>query len=480
MTTQTGSVLGSKRFLGVLTILIVGLAVYLSYVAENGLPFIPTYRVNVQVANADELDKNADVRIGGARVGQILTVTPEPPSRAWPHPYALLGLALDRNIQPLPRDTHYRVRLASVLGAKYLELIPGNRHSGGLPDGGTLTLSTRPGRSHELPFVDLDQALQAFAPPTRAAMRSMLTYFGDSVAGRGSDLNDIAYSLARALGPLQRVLSVLAAPADRLASLIGGAAQTTAALARVAPQISALFGHSATTFGALNRPALGQSIDQLPGTESVASSVLQRALPTLSDAAGLVRELRPAAHLMPTAARHLDQIVTTATPVFGPVPKLASELETSLAAVRALAADPASTKTFQALGRNDLATLGSSAFVGLGAILRAVAGAQFACNVADLWLRNFASGLTEGDSAGSWLRVMPVFDQKQSTQVARPASDLHDNFYPIESSTQCQAGNERYTRARLIGNPPRTSTVVDKTAPPAGALARGRKAGLVP
>jgi hypothetical protein len=212
----------------------------------------------------------------------------------------------------------------------------------------------------------------------------------------------------------------------------------------------------------------------------VASSVLQRALPTLSDAAGLVRELRPAAHLMPTAARHLDQIVTTATPVFGPVPKLASELETSLAAVRALAADPASTKTFQALGRNDLATLGSSAFVGLGAILRAVAGAQFACNVADLWLRNFASGLTEGDSAGSWLRVMPVFDQKQSTQVARPASDLHDNFYPIESSTQCQAGNERYTRARLIGNPPRTSTVVDNTAPPAGALARGRKAGLVP
>jgi virulence factor Mce-like protein len=480
MTTRQPTVLGSKLFLGVVTILVLGLAVYLSYIAENGLPFIPTYRVNVQVANANEVNKNADVRIGGARVGQILTVTPEPPSRAWPHAYAQLGLALQTKVQPLPRDTHYRIRLASVLGAQYLELIPGNRRSGGVPDGGTLTLSTNPARNHELPFVDLDQALQAFAPGTRNALRTLLTYLGDSVAGRGNNLNDIAYSLARLLVPLQRVLGVLAAPADRLASLLGGAARTTAALAAVAPIINSLLDHASSTFRAVNRPALGQAIDQLPGTESVASSVLERALPTLGDAASLVHELRGAAQLLPRAANRLDQIVTTATPVFRAVPKLASELKTSLAAVRALAADPASTRTFQALGGNDLATLGSSAFVGLGAILRAVSGAQFACNVADLWLRNFASGLTEGDSAGSWLRVMPVFDQKESTQVAQPAADLHDNYYPVENSAQCQAGNEGYSGRQLIGQPPSTSTVVDNTTPPPGVLARGRKAGLVP
>lgn len=480
MTTHKGTVLGSRLVLGVLTILILGLAVYLSYIAENGLPFIPTYRVNVQVANGDELYKNADVRIGGARVGQILTITPEPPSRTWPYPYAQLGIALETKLQPLPRDTQYRIRLASILGAKYLELVPGRRRSGGVPDGGTLTLNTNPALNHELPFVDLDQALQVFAPKTRSALRAVLTGVGDSVAGRGSNLNDIAYSLARLLGPLQRVLTVLAAPADRLAALLDGAARTTAALAAVAPAITSLLDRASSAFQAVNRPALGRTIDQLPGTESVASSVLQRALPTLSDTASLVRELRPAAQLLPTAARHLDEIVTTATPVFAPVPKLASELKVSLAAVSALATDPASTKTFRALGRNDLATLGASAFVGLGAILRAVAGAQFACNVADLWLRNFASGLTEGDSTGSWLRVMPVFDKEQSTQVGHPAADLHDNYYPIENSTECQAGNERYRGAQLIGNPSTTSTVVDNTTPPKGVLAEGRQAGLVP
>ncbi len=106
--------------------------------------------------------------------------------------------------------------------------------------------------------------------------------------------------------------------------------------------------------------------------------------------------------------------------------------------------------------------------------------AQFACNVVGLWLRNFASGLTEGDSTGPWLRVMPVFDVAQSTQVAKPSADLHNNFYPIENSSECQAGNERYTGQQLIGNPHRTSTVVDNTAPPRGVLALGRKVGLVP
>src|SRR5947209_4215806 len=98
---------------GTITIVVIALAVYLSYIAENGLPFVPTYQVSVQVANADEIGKNADVRIGGARVGQVLAITPEPATRAWPHPYARLRLALDSNLGPLPPDTDYRIRLSS-------------------------------------------------------------------------------------------------------------------------------------------------------------------------------------------------------------------------------------------------------------------------------------------------------------------------------------------------------------------------------
>jgi virulence factor Mce-like protein len=480
MRTPAGKVLGSRLVLGVITILVLGLAVYLSYIAENGLPFVPTYRVNVQVANADELSKNADVRVGGARVGQILTITPEAPSATWPHPYAQLGLALDPSLHSLARDTHYRIRLASVLGAKYLELIPGHQKGAGIPDGGTLTLSPRRSLNHERPFVDFDTALRIFGPQIRTPLRSVLTSFGDALAGRGSSFNDSTYTLARLLGPLGRVLAVFADPGNRFGALISGAGATTQALAGVAPTITSLLGHSGVTFQTLNRPSLGRTIDQFPGTESVASRVLARSLPTLRQATRLVAELRPAAALLPTAANRLDLIINASTPVFRMLPPLAGALQRAVGSVQALARDPNSIRTFTALGPYDLATVGSSAFVGLGSVLRSVAQAQFSCNVAGLWLRNFASGLTEGDGTAPWLRVMPVFDANQSTQVGRPSADLHVNFYPHENPAQCQSGNEGYPGSQLIGNPPRTTTTVDNTSPPPGVLARGRKAGLVP
>jgi virulence factor Mce-like protein len=474
------AVLDNTALVGTVTILVLSLAVYLSYIAVNGLPFVSTYRVNVEVANADELAKNADVRIGGARVGQVLAIVPEPASPTWPHPYARLTLALDPRLGPLPPDTRYRVRLSSVLGGKYLELIPGHLRIGRIPDGGTLTLNVDPRRNHELPFVDLDTALETFGPATARPLRAAIGSYGDLVAGRGSAVNDSLYALGRLLPPLQRLLAVVAAPGSRLAELVRGAAQTARALAPVAPALTDLIVNAATTFEALTASRLGAAIDQTPPTETVATGVLTRSLPVLTQAATILASLRPAAPLLGPAARGLDEVILAGTPIWAPVPRLAADLRAALAAVRALARDPSSREVFSQLGANDLATVGASAFVGLGAVLRAVAPAQFACNVAPLWLRNFSSALTEGDSTGAWLRSMPLLDPNQSTQAATPAPDLHLDYYPIEDAAQCQAANEPYTGKQLIGNPSRTSNRVDDTSPPPGVLAEGRKAGLVP
>jgi ABC-type transporter Mla subunit MlaD len=474
------TVLASPILVGAITVIVLGIAVYLSYIAENGLPFVPTYRVNVQVANADEVSKNADVRIGGARVGQVLTITPEPASRTWQHPYAQLGLSLQRSVAPLPPDSHYEIRLSSVLGGKYVELYPGRSRTAGVPDGGTLALNANGRLNHELPFVDFDSALRVFGPATRSAIRGSIEGFGNAVAGRGIQLNDISSSLARLLGPARAVLRVFADPSSRLAELISGGAATATAIAAVAPTVNALLADSATTFGALQDSALGQAIEDLPPTETSATNDLNSSLPALAESAQLARALRPSAALLPTAATRLDAIVNGATPVFRRVPMLASDLEGAISAVQTLARDPASEKVFQGLGSNDLATFGASGLNGLGAILRAVAPAQFACNVAGLWLHNYAAGLSEGDSTAPWLRTMPLFDSGDSTQAATPSPDLHLNYYPTESSSQCQAGNEVYSGKQLIGNPPKTSTVVDNTAPPPGVLQRGERAGLVP
>jgi virulence factor Mce-like protein len=467
-------IFGNPILVGTLTILIVGIAVYLSYIAENGLPFVPTYTVNVDVPNAAELVKNADVRIGGARVGQVLTINPEPASRRWPHPFARLGLSLERSLEPLQADSRFQVRLASVLGGKYLEILPGHAASGGVPDGGTLAVN------HNVPFVDLDTAFGTFGPRTKRGLRGALAELADVFAGRGAQLNDSVYSLRQLLGPLSSLMRLFAAPSTRLSEFISGGAATTSALAAVAPTINSLLADTATTFAALERSTLGQTLDQLPPTEAVATTVLRNSLPALSETAAIVQQLRPAAALLPLSAQRLDLIITSSIPVWKRVPKVSRELERALSVVDALARDPASVQTFKVLGSNDLATLGSSAFMGLGAILRAIAPAQFACNVAGLWARNFGSSLSEGDATGAWLRIDPVFDQNQGSQSGTPAGDLHLNYYPTENAAGCQAGNEAYSGTQLIGNPPRTSTEVDNTTPPPGVLGRGRKAGLVP
>ena len=47
-----GDLFDNPILVGTITILIVLVAVYLCYIAENGLPFVPTYNINVEVANA--------------------------------------------------------------------------------------------------------------------------------------------------------------------------------------------------------------------------------------------------------------------------------------------------------------------------------------------------------------------------------------------------------------------------------------------
>jgi phospholipid/cholesterol/gamma-HCH transport system substrate-binding protein len=471
---------------GTVTILIVIVAVYLSYIAENGLPFVPSYTINVDVSNAAELVKNADVRIGGARVGQVLTITPEPATKQWPHPFARLGLSLQKSLEPLPPDTRYQIRLASVLGGKYLELLPGNSKAPGVPDGGTLTLNTNPALNHNIPFVDLDTAFDTFGPKTQRGVRNTVREFGNAVAGRGTSFNDSIYTLNGLLGPLDNLLSVFADRRTRLSDFVSGLAATTSALAGVAPTVNSLLANSATTFAALDVPALGQTLDQLPPTESQGTAVLNQATPVLADAASIVQALKPSAALLPVAAQRLDAILRAGTPVFGPVPKLANELETALVAVQSLARDPASTQVFEVLGSTDLATFGASALVGLGAILHTVANAQFSCNVAGLWVRNFSSSLTQGNSTGAWLRFAPILDTEggtgaQAFEQPKPSADLHLNYYPQANSHECQAGNEVFRPGKqVIGDPGPTSTVVDNTLPPAGVLERGRKAGLVP
>ena len=70
MSRRSGSALSASPVLvGAVTVLVTIVAVFLSYNANSGLPFVPTYDLKANLPNAAQLVEGFEVRIGGARVG---------------------------------------------------------------------------------------------------------------------------------------------------------------------------------------------------------------------------------------------------------------------------------------------------------------------------------------------------------------------------------------------------------------------------
>src|SRR3954464_9954483 len=164
-----GSSSANPVLVGAVTCLITLIAVFLSYNANAGLPFVPTYDVNVQVRNAAGLVAGNEVRVGGKRVGTITKILAHKTETGTT--YAQLDLKLDKTAEPLYTGARVTVRPRSPLGLKYLEIVP--HHTGEkLKAGQTLAR----GQANEV--VDLAQVLGALDQPPRRSLQLTVAGLG--------------------------------------------------------------------------------------------------------------------------------------------------------------------------------------------------------------------------------------------------------------------------------------------------------------
>jgi virulence factor Mce-like protein len=475
-TSFVGRLIDSPFWNGLITIGLIAFAVYVSYTANNGIPFVPKYKLEVDVPNASQLVRHAEVRVGGARVGQVLELkaigrTDKEPS------HARLKIAINKDLEPLPIDTTSELRVASPLGGKYLSLVPGKSKKA-LGDGNVLPLD------QAKTAVDIDEAFRVFSPRVQKDLQSTIYELGDGVAGRGVQFNHSIAQLADISPRLQRVLALLASPQTDLEGFLSGAAAAVTTLAPLTDDFIGLMGSGATTFGAINAadPALGQTLDAAPSAVAQTTTTLTHLRPALRSAAAITRELRPAARILPATIKRLDTTLRAATPVARNARELAPAMTSTFGAVNRFAASRDATNAIKALGAEDLPTTGASLLVGLGALFKTVSGAQFNCNAFGIYLRNLSSAASEGDAAGGWARVTPIFDLTSglSRHDATPDPNLHYNPYPNANAQECEGGNEPYAPGQMIGNVPgNQSKAHDVTRPPAAATARARAAGLL-
>jgi virulence factor Mce-like protein len=455
MTSRQHSLAGSPVLVGAATVLCAVVAVFLSYNANSGLPFVPTYDVTVQVPDAAGLVRGNEVRIGGKRVGVIEEIRAVPAEDG--DPVSELEVALLAALEPLPADSVVTVRPRSPLGLKYLELKPGASDEG-IEAGTTLPLAAAQ------PIVELDEVVNAFDASSRRALREVLEGLGPGFAGRGADFNALLEDAPALFRDAEHVAANVSARETQLGRLVSGADQFTGELASVAPRVGSGLEHADTTAGALDAagPALGESIAETPPTQAAALSAFREARPLLTDAAALARDLRPGVRLLPRAAHELDRALDEGVPVLRRAVALAARLEDTLEAVAELSEDPATVDALVRLLRV-LRTLKPT--------LELLAPAQLQCNYLGLWTRNVPNTISEGDDSGTWFRTLVVADKLDEVMSsAEPAPDLHVNVYPHAGDNgECEAGNEPWLPGQRIGNVPGDQgAATEPTRPPDG------------
>ena len=455
------SILTSPVLIGALSVLVVIVAVVLAYNANNGLPFVPSYDLHVRAANAEELQRGDDVNEGGALVGLVSSVTP---ARArGGTPIAMLNLKLYKNIEPLPRDTTFTIRLKGTIGLKYLSVNRGHDATG-LPDNATVPLS------QSSSAVDFDQVLDMFTPRTRTGVQDTTVGFGSALAGRGESLNATIGALRPLLDALQPVAANLASSRTDLAGFFHGLQSFSAALAPVAGVQAQLFKNLTTTFAAIApvAPAFAATIGATPPAFEETSDESPRIRSFLLDTGSLLHQLRPGLATVRTSAPVLAAAFRTGARTLPPTASLDAQLVALSRRLQTYSADGS------VQGGLDRLSLTAASLKQPLAFLTPV---QSSCNYVTLFLRNISSLLSQGTSTGMLFRFVPLgvadragppgYESQPSSKAYpgpsrsiddSPTAPLHSDPYPNTDSpgetAECSAGNEPFSaKAALVGNP---------------------------
>jgi virulence factor Mce-like protein len=447
----------SPILVGAVTVLVVIVAVFLAYNANNGLPFVSTYNLKARVPNADALVKGNEVRIGGVRVGIVKKVVPVALGNG--EFAAELSLSLDKSAEPLPVDSTITVRPKSALGLKFLQVTPGNSKKG-FKAGETVPVTA----AHPEP-VDIDQFFDMFDEKTRQAIRQNLAGFGNALAGRGPQINEAIGALSRFAVHSQPVLRRIVEPSTDFAGFWRSLEDLSATVAPVAETQANLFVVLERTFSAfarVSRPFIQETIEKSPGTLTEVNADLPAIDPFLRDTGRFFTALRPGVKALAETSPIIAESLHAGVPVLKASPVLNAQLQPTAEALVDFQEAPGVFNGLELL--TDTNRL-------LKPSLTYIAPSETVCHYWTLAFTQIANASSQGNSNGNWLQFIsfapPEGPNSESTFASAPANggpkepenNLHYNPYPRTAAPGqegvCEAGNEKYVTGKtVIGRAP--------------------------
>jgi ABC-type transporter Mla subunit MlaD len=458
------SLAGSPLLIGAVTTLIVVVAVFLSYNANNGLPFVPTYNIKVVLPEASGLQPSNQVRIGGQRVGLIESLKVHM-DKGTGRVSAIANLKLEKSVEPLPADTRAIVLSVSAIGLKYLELEKGSSKATLKPDAEIPLAQTREP-------VDIDQLFNMFDAKTRRGIQISTINFGDGLAGRGLGLNNTIHELRPLVVHAVPVLHNLASRQTGLREFFIALDRASSQAAPVAAQQAAFFSDQDTFFSAWASVArsLEEATEGGPASLEQATYSLPYEGPLLEKSTEFMRLLRPSAHVLRTAAQPLGHAFAQGAVNLRAATDLNSRLAESAQALQTFAQNPIVT-----VGLEDLTqTLQYG-----NPLLAGLAPTQAFCNYISLAFRNVASLQSEsvgnvGTLARAGVVISPNGPNNEGFPSSAPANGpstdhpfgstaiidnnhVHATPYPNVGAAGepavCESGNESYEPGKAVVGP---------------------------
>jgi len=259
------------------------------------------YRFQTSFGEATQLAKEADVRISGVSVGKVKDITTTSDGRS------LTVIQLDSRYAPIPKDTRAILRQKTLLGETYVELTPGHKSSGFLPENGELPAS------QVSDTVELDEILSTFDAKTREAFEQWLQGQAEGLQGQGKNLNSALGNLAPFAIDTDTLLRILKAQDSDVRGIVNGTGDVFNALTARDDQLASLIRNSNALF-------------QTTAQQDEDLQALFRALPTFE------KESTETVKRLDAFARNTDPLVTQLRPV-------ARELSPTLKELQGLAPD---------------------------------------------------------------------------------------------------------------------------------------------
>jgi phospholipid/cholesterol/gamma-HCH transport system substrate-binding protein len=264
------------------------------------------YKATLPTAQSITPGQGQTVNVAGVPVGEISAVD-------LVDGRAVVTMKIRRKYTPIYRDATILVRPKTGLNDMILELAPGSKTSGRLPDDGKGEIPV----SQTLHNVDLDEVLASLDADTRSYLQMLVGGAGEGLRGQGRTLAAALKRFAPTSRDALRITGALQTRHANIRRTIHNFRLLSEALAGKDKQLSQLVVSSNAVFRAFaNQDAqLRDALGQLPGTLQATDTGLSKADALARKLGPTLGALRPGARALGPALKDTRPFLHDTTPV---------------------------------------------------------------------------------------------------------------------------------------------------------------------